>query len=136
MPDCLFCKIAAHEIPAEIIFEDDRAMAFLDIHPINPGHALIIPRRHAESFAVTPPQDVAAIITVAQTVAPAILKAVGADAFNFTANNGRAAGQVIFHTHFHLMPRFAKDGYPMWHGPDDKPDLAAIGVKIRQSLTD
>lgn len=134
-PDCLFCKIAAKEIPAEIVYEDEDAMAFLDIHPVNPGHALVIPRRHSESFAVTPEEDVAAVMRVARKIAPAILKAVGADAFNFTANNGKAAGQLVMHTHFHLMPRFSGDGYEMWHGPEGKRDFAAIGAKIRENLS-
>ncbi len=132
--DCLFCKIIAREIPAEIVYEDDGTLAFLDIHPINPGHTLIIPKRHSDSFAVTPPEDVAAVMRAAQTLSPAILKAVGADAFNFTANNGRAAGQLVFHTHFHFMPRFAADGYKMWHGPEGDHHLSDVAAKIRAAL--
>lgn len=132
--DCLFCKIVAREIPAEIVYEDEKTLAFLDIHPINPGHALIIPKQHSDSFVVTPAEDIAAVMAAAQKIAPAILKAMGADAFNFTANNGKAAGQLIIHTHFHLMPRLATDGYKMWHGSSEKPDFAAIGAKIRAVL--
>ncbi len=134
MPDCLFCNIAAREIPGEIVYEDDRTLAFLDIRPINPGHTLIIPKRHAENFAVTPPEDIAAVMAAAQKLAPAILRATGAEAFNFSTNNGRAAGQVVFHTHFHLMPRLPKDGYEHWRGPDVPADLASVGEKIRAAL--
>lgn len=132
--DCLFCKIVAKQIPAEVVYEDENALVFLDIHPINPGHVLVIPKRHSDSFAVTPAEDVAAVMNAAQKIAPAILKAVGADAFNFTANNGKAAGQLIMHTHFHLMPRLSNDGYKMWHGSDAKTDFAAVGAKIRAQL--
>lgn len=132
--DCLFCKIVAKEIPAEIVYEDENALAFLDIHPINPGHTLIIPKRHSDSFSVTPSEDIAAVMAVAQKIAPAILTSMGVDAFNFTANNGKAAGQIILHTHFHLIPRFATDGFKLWHRSGVETDFPAVGAKIREQL--
>lgn len=130
--DCLFCKIVAKEISAEVVYEDAATLAFLDIHPVNAGHTLIIPKRHAENFAVTSAEDVAAVMSTAQKIVPAVLKAVGSDAFNFSTNNGRAAGQIIMHTHFHLIPRLPTDGHKMWHGAEGKTDFAAVGAKIRE----
>ncbi len=134
MSTCLFCKIVAKEIPAEIVYEDERVLGFLDIHPVNPGHTLLIPKRHSDAFAVTPAEDIAAIMAAAQKIASAILKATGADAFNFAANNGKAAGQLIPHTHFHFIPRLSNDGYKHWHGPEGKPDFALVGAGIRKEL--
>lgn len=134
MSDCIFCKIIAGDIPAIKIHEDETCIAFLDIHPVNPGHALIVPREHHMNFLETPRELVAAIMELGQKLAPAILKAVGSDSFNFSTNNGRAAGQLIAHTHFHLIPRFPADGHKMWHGSDEHQDFAAMAVKIRAAL--
>ncbi len=134
MSDCVFCKIVAREIPSELIFEDEKTVAFLNIHPVMPGHALIIPKRHADRFAVTPAEDVAAVMATAQKIAPAVLAAVDATDFNFSTNNGPAAGQVIFHTHFHLIPRQPKDGHEHWHGEEKPVGIPAIGAKIRAAI--
>lgn len=134
MSDCIFCKIIAREIPSEIIFEDDQTLAFLNIHPVMPGHALIIPKHHSENFASTPAADVTAVMATAQKITPAILAAVGATDFNFSTNNGPAAGQVIFHTHFHLIPRQPKDGHEHWHGDPAPKGISALGAKIRETL--
>jgi histidine triad (HIT) family protein len=134
MSDCIFCKIIAREIPSEIIFEDEQTLAFLNIHPVMPGHALIIPKRHSEKFAVTPAEDVVAVMATAQKITPAILAAVGATDFNFSTNNGSAAGQVIFHTHFHLIPRQPKDGHEHWHGEQQPKGIPALAAKIRETL--
>lgn len=134
MSDCIFCKIIAGEIPSHKIHEDDTLLAFLDIHPVNPGHTLIITKAHHANFLETPKELVSAITELGQRLAPAILKTVGADAFNFSTNNGRAAGQLIGHTHFHLIPRFPTDGHKMWHGKDEHQDFAAVAEKIRGNV--
>jgi len=134
MPDCLFCKIIAGEIPSHKIYEDDRAVAFLDIRPINPGHTLIVPKAHAADLRESSVEDAAHAIEVVKKLAPAILAAVGADAFNFSANTGAAAGQVIFHTHFHVMPRFGGDGYKPWVREGEAGDLASVADRIRKNL--
>ncbi len=134
MTDCIFCKIAAGEIPSAKIYEDERTFAFLDIRPVNPGHALIIPKRHATDFASTPAEDIAAIMATAQKLVPAVLGAVGASAFNYSTNNGRDAGQVVFHTHFHLIPRHPRDGHEHWHGDAQPKDLPGLAEKIRAAL--
>ena len=122
MPDCIFCKIINKELPSYTIYEDENTLAFLDINPSVPGHTMVIPKQHYDSFQETPPEVVAKVASVAQKIAPVIQKAVDAEAYNFTNNCGRAAGQIIMHTHFHLMPRRADDGKKLWGGQEGNPD--------------
>lgn len=135
MSDCVFCKIVAQEIPAHKVYEDSNVLAFLDIHPTNPGHTLVIPKAHHKDFLDTPPCLQAKLIQVVGQIAPKVMKAVGAEAFNLGVNNGAAAGQLIFHTHFHIMPRFAKDGHKLWYGKDmGQEELARIAKDIKQGI--
>ena len=105
--DCLFCKFAKHEIPCEIIYENEKVMAFLDINPAGEldGHTIIIPKKHSIDLMSTDDEYLEEIIKVAKKLAKAIKKASGADGLNLIQNNGKAAGQCIMHTHFHLIPR-------------------------------
>ena len=105
--DCLFCKFAKHEIPCEIIFENDKVMAFLDINPAGElsGHTLIIPKKHFKDLTDIEETYLTEIIKTTQKLAKAILKATNADGLNLIQNNGKAAGQFIMHAHFHLIPR-------------------------------
>lgn len=134
MPDCIFCKIIAGAIPAEKVYEDEHVLAFLDIKPINPGHTLVIPKRHAECLLGTTESEARAVMDAVKKIAPGILRAVGANAFNLSNNCGKAAGQIVLHTHFHLMPRFEGDGYKPWAREDGGKDLAAVAEKIRKEL--
>ncbi|MFA5020614.1 MAG: HIT family protein [Patescibacteria group bacterium] len=135
MDDCIFCKIIKGEIPAEKVYEDDLALAFLDNTPINPGHTLIVPKQHFDNFLELPEDLMCALARVAKKIAPAVLAAVGAKDFNLGLNNGAAAGQAVNHFHWHLMPRLAGDGYELWHGrsyADGEAQLMA--EKIRANL--
>src|SRR3990172_8992964 len=106
MDDCIFCKIVNKEVSADIVYENDKIVAFLDIAPSNPGHTLIVPRAHHVDLLETP-DDVAAEITIkAKKIAAGVITAVKADGFNFVFNTKPAAGQVVFHTHAHIIPRF------------------------------
>lgn len=135
MPDCIFCKIAAGEIPSHKVYEDEAALAFLDIHPINPGHTLVIPKAHHQDLLDTPPELLAHLMQVIVKIAPGIVKAVGAEAFNLGVNNGAAAGQIIFHTHFHIMPRFDSDGHKLWPGKDlGQEELVKISADIMSNV--
>ncbi|OGY49241.1 MAG: hypothetical protein A3D39_03025 [Candidatus Buchananbacteria bacterium RIFCSPHIGHO2_02_FULL_39_17] len=116
MSDCIFCKIVAGQIPAAKIYEDDKVLAFLDINPINPGHTLVIPKIHFSNLTQTPVEVSQNLIMVIKKISPAIMKGVGAQGFNLGLNNGSIAGQIIFHMHFHLIPRFADDGHKLWSG--------------------
>jgi len=134
--DCIFCKIIAGDIPAEKIYENHHSIAFLDIQPVNFGHALIVPKEHHDIFLNTPHEVLCDIMEAAKKVATAIVAATGADGFNLTLNNGEAAGQAVFHTHFHVIPRFKDDGLKHWahksYGAGEAEDLAQ---KIKEKLS-
>jgi len=114
--DCIFCKIVAGEIPSYKIYEDDKILVFLDISPVNPGHALVVPKEHYEDLLVLPDELALAAIQAVKKVAPAILKATGATGFNLNQNNGTVAGQAVSHFHWHIVPRLENDGRELWHG--------------------
>jgi histidine triad (HIT) family protein len=129
MTDCIFCKIVNREIPADIIYEDDHTLAFVDIKPVNRGHSLVIPKQHSTDLLEAKEQDLIALTKTVQKVATAVKKALGASGINISANNGAAAGQVVFHTHYHIIPRFAADGLTPWPHHDSEP-------KTRQELAE
>lgn len=107
--DCIFCDIIERKSEAEIIYEDENIISFLDIRPVNYGHTLVIPKKHFDDFLSVPPEDMNRLITGLQVVSAAVKKSVNADGFNIVVNNGKAAGQTVFHFHFHIIPRFAND---------------------------
>ena len=118
MSDCLFCKIVRGKIPSYKVYEDDKVLAFLDINPINIGHTLVIPKEHFESTLETPDELIKHIAVVTKKIAIAVLAATGAKGCNIGINNGEVSGQDIFHTHWHIMPRFPNDGHELWQGKD------------------
>ena len=118
MSDCVFCKIIAKELPADFVYENDKIVAFLDIHPNNPGHTLVVPKEHHEDLLVTPDGLLGDIMSLTKKIAPAVVEAVNADGFNTIFNTKPAAGQVIFHTHMHIIPRFTGDGLKHWPEKD------------------
>lgn len=132
MNSCLFCKIISGEIPSVKIYEDEFTVAFLDIHPVKDGHTLFVPKAHASDLEHSSAQDLMHVFAAIQKTAPSILKAVGASAFNLHSNIGQAAGQVIFHTHFHLIPRHPDDGLRLWqHKEVTQEELKTVGKNIR-----
>lgn len=137
MIDCVFCKIIAGEIPAHKIYENDEVLAFLDIHPVNPGHVLIVPKAHFENMLDAPAHVLSAMSEVSQKIAKAVMKTVGAEGFNLNVNNGKMAGQVIFHLHMHIVPRFSGDGLRLWTGREYKEGEAEMLVKnIKSALSE
>jgi len=114
--DCIFCKIIKGDLPALKIYEDRRALAFLDINPINKGHALVVPKDHYDSLAELPVDLLKELIVVVQRLITPVTEVVGADGFNLGLNNGQAAGQIIHHVHFHIIPRFKGDNLHPWPG--------------------
>lgn len=135
MNDCLFCQIIKSEIPSQKVYEDDLTYAFLDITPVNPGHTLVVPKSHSLNILDAAENDVCAVMVTIHKIVPKILKAVDAEAFNLGVNNGSAAGQVVPHLHFHIMPRFPNDGHKLWSGEHIGSDeLAEIADKIRKEL--
>ncbi|OJI06317.1 hypothetical protein BK004_04090 [bacterium CG10_46_32] len=134
MSDCIFCNIVTGESPSHKVYEDDDILAFLDINPINPGHTLVIPKEHYKDLTDTPPELASKLIQTVQKIKPAILGAVGADSFNLGVNVGKKAGQVVFHTHFHIMPRFEDDGHKLWGGKQVAQDELALTAEHIKKL--
>lgn len=135
MEDCIFCKIIAGEIPAEKIYEDETIFAFMDNSPVSRGHVLVMPKKHSADFMSTDDQTLTDLIKKVRKIGTAIASAVGAPGMNFTTNNGKAAGQVIFHLHFHLIPRFSNDNLPPWPHHETTPAIRAeIAEEIKKQL--
>jgi diadenosine tetraphosphate (Ap4A) HIT family hydrolase len=104
--NCIFCKIVKKQAPSSIIYEDDSVMAFLDIKPINEGHVLVISKEHYEGIFDIPVDLLGKIHRVAKPVAIAVKQAVHADGVSIVQQNGKAANQVVFHIHIHVIPKF------------------------------
>ncbi len=132
--DCLFCKIVAGEIPSYKIFEDANFIGIVDIQPVNLGHALLIPKKHVINLLDMPPDLLAKLGDHLQNLSQAVKEAAGADGVNVIMNNERAAGQLIFHQHTHIIPRFEGDGFEHWHGKV-KPTPEELEA-TRQKLSD
>jgi histidine triad (HIT) family protein len=116
--DCIFCKIVAGEIPAEKVYEDADTLAFLDITPVNPGHVLVIPKKHYKNILDIPEAEWLRVMQTVHRLAPKIKEAVGADGVNITTNNEPAAHQIVMHSHVHIIPRFAGDPHKPWVGKE------------------
>lgn len=136
MENCLFCKIVAGEIPSTKVYEDDTVFAFLDIRPVNIGHVLIVPKVHSSNLYETADETAAHMMIVAKKLAIAVKKALNADGINIEMNNDSAAGQIIFHTHLHIIPRFEGDGFMHWHGARgyNEGEADEVALKIQSSL--
>jgi histidine triad (HIT) family protein len=136
MQDCVFCKIIRDELPSSKIYEDDRTLAFLDIHPVNPGHTLVIPKNAAvRNIFDIPTDDWLAMTTVVHTLASAIESALSADGVNIMMNNREHAGQVVDHPHIHIIPRFKGDGLTHWtHREYAHGEATTVQTKIIAAL--
>jgi histidine triad (HIT) family protein len=134
--DCLFCKIVAGKIPAEKIYEDEDIIAFMDIGPISDGHSLVIPKHHCEWLHECPPEVLGKVFSQLGKIAGAVSAAMNSDGYNLLCNNGRAAGQLVKHLHFHIIPRNVSDGvfnrWPSYKYEDGK--IEAIAAEIREKL--
>ncbi len=109
MTDCIFCKIVKGEIPCARLYEDDFVLSFLDINPINRGHALVLPKKHYSTLFDAPEEDLKACMAAIKVVAHAVYDGMGAEGLNLLQNNYRAAGQLVGHIHFHIIPRHVGD---------------------------
>ncbi len=135
-PECLFCKIVAGEIPCFKLYEDEATLAFMDINPVHPGHALAITKAHlADVFAVTD-EAIAATAKTARRIARAVNEAVAPDGLNLVQCNGEAAAQSIPHFHMHIMPRKSGDELPLNWGlrPGDMGEIEKLAERIRATL--
>jgi histidine triad (HIT) family protein len=107
--ECVFCDILNHRLPAEVLYENEKVIAILDINPIHHGHALVIPRTHCTDFLSIPEADLHDVLHVSQIIARALVKSLNLEGFNVFSNNGRIAGQSVFHFHMHITPRYPDD---------------------------
>ena len=112
--DCIFCKLIRGELPCSKVLETETILAFLDIAPINKGHALVIPKGHYQDIWAVPSDMAAHMQEAIQKVGRGLVAALGAQGLNVGMNNGTAAGQLVFHAHWHLIPRFTGDGLAIW----------------------
>ena len=134
--DCLFCKIINGAVPAQIVYEDKSVLAFLDIFPSNPGHVLVVPKKHCENLLDASGEDLRSLISVIPKIATAALKSVECEGFNLAVNNGSVAGQVIPHLHFHIVPRREGDGHELFKGVKaEVEELQEIKEKLRRNLS-
>ena len=129
--DCIFCAIAAGEIPCFKIYEDDMTLAYLDINPFSEGHALVIPKIHAADISEIEEDALAALILRVKKVASHLKEALPCDGFNILQNNGEAAGQTVRHIHFHIVPRRKGDALEFKSGKGDMKALEALAARVR-----
>ncbi len=137
MEETIFSKIIRREIPAMIVYEDEYTMAFLDACPVNPGHTLVVPKKYFKNLYDIDDETLSHVARTVQKVAIAVKHAMQADGINIHQNNDPVAGQVIFHTHTHVIPRFKDDGIIHWHGKGEYHQgekAIEIGNKIKSTI--
>ncbi len=133
--DCLFCKIINKEIPAAIVYENDEVVAFLDIKPVSPGHALVVPKKHSIDMLDTDDLMLGELAAAAKKIGQAQMATLGYEGFNIGVNNGAAAHQIIMHAHWHVIPRRSNDGLIHWpHKDYMQGEMEDIAEKIINSL--
>jgi len=126
--ECIFCKIANKEIPAEIIIDNNDAVAFLDANPVSPGHTVIIPRFHCESLLDIGEDKMTPLWITVKEVMNTIMNTLKPEGFTVGVNHGKAAGQAVDHLHVHVIPRWKSDGGSSIH--------SVVSNKPSQSLTE
>jgi histidine triad (HIT) family protein len=134
--DCIFCKIVAGEIPAATVYENDEFIAFLDIAPVNRGHALVVSKGHYPTIWDVPQDIGPALIEATSTVGKAVMEATGAGGMNVNMNNHKVSGQLVPHAHWHLIPRFKDDGLSLWpqHAYDNDDEMNEMAASIREKI--
>jgi histidine triad (HIT) family protein len=131
-PDCIFCRIIDGELPATIVDEDARTIAFMDVAPATRGHALVIPRAHATDLLSVDAEDLAAVSLAAARLAARMKERLGADGVNLLNSCGEAAWQTVFHFHMHVIPRYSDDPLrlPWVPAAGDLAEIAAVGQEL------
>ncbi|TAN35894.1 MAG: HIT family protein [Verrucomicrobia bacterium] len=135
--NCIFCKIVAGKIPSAKVYEDADVLAFMDIGPIVKGHTLVIPKQHFDPITATPEPVLAKLVAVVKKIAQAQMNGLRAEGVNVMQMNGAAAGQVVPHIHFHVIPRFATDGH-RWNWAakqyDDPNEMKQLAATVQAAL--
>ena len=129
--NCVFCAIAANEIPSFKVYEDDLVLAYLDINPFSKGHTLVIPKEHSSGLLDTQEETLAALVARVKKVASHLKATLPCDGFNILQNNGEAAGQTVMHIHFHIVPRYGKEEISFVSQKGDMAELKALADRIR-----
>jgi len=131
--DCIFCKIVAGEIPAQVVAEDEHTLAFMDIAPATRGHALVIPKKHATDLWEIEEEEFAAVARAAQRLALRLQERLQPDGVNLINSCRAAAWQTVFHLHIHVIPRYSDDPLklPWVPAPGDLDQIAAIAAELR-----
>jgi histidine triad (HIT) family protein len=138
--DCIFCKLLSGELEASIVHQDDLCSAFMDIQPVNPGHVLVVPNRHAPHLSDLHEAEGAQMFRVAQRLAAALRKSgVKCEGVNFFLADGAVAGQEVFHVHLHVFPRYAGDGFGLvlsaaYSQKPERKELNKIAGRLRDAL--
>lgn len=136
MEQCIFCKIAAGEIPSSTVYEDDYFKAILDLSPATKGHTIIIPKKHMKDITELEEEYASRILAVAAKIGVAMKKGLGCTGFNVVQNNGESAGQTVMHYHMHVIPRYdGGEEIVTWsqHETTDK-DRDEIAKKIKNQI--
>lgn len=134
-PNCVFCKIADGFIPSSKIYEDDEVVAFLDANPVTYGHALVVPKKHYDTFLSTPKDLMNRVMNVAQRIGQIDVEVLGAKGVNIITNCYPAAGQAVFHFHVHVIPRYdATDGLKIENKPKSDINLPSVVEKFKGKL--
>jgi histidine triad (HIT) family protein len=135
MDDCLFCQIISKALPSIPIYEDEKFYAFLDIHPVNSGHTLVIPKEHSRHLLDATEETARGLMAVTQKIARAVCGGLGINDFNLEMNCGPIAGQIVPHLHMHIVPRHADDGLKHWPGKSYmEGEAEAVAEKIRAAI--
>ena len=133
---CIFCRIAQKQVPANLVYEDEKALAFLDIRPLNEGHTLVIPKAHYETIFDIPQELITYLHGITKQVAIAVKKATKADGISIIQQNGKAASQEVFHLHIHVIPRYEGQKLPRFNDVKEaeKEKLSQTAAKIKRYL--
>jgi histidine triad (HIT) family protein len=140
MDDCIICKLLSGKLEVSMVFQDDCCSAFMDIQPVNPGHVLVAPNRHAPDLKSLRVEEGAQMFRVAHRLADALGRGfVRCEGVNFFLADGEAAGQEVFHVHLHVFPRYVGDGFrlvlpPTYSQRPERTELDALAEKIRNTL--
>ena len=129
--NCVFCAIAAGEIPCFKVYEDELVLAYLDINPFSHGHTLVIPKAHTEGLLDTPDETLAAVLARVRKIAAHLKAVLPCDGFNILQNNGEAAGQTVKHVHFHIVPRVGNEPIVFENHEGKMDELKALAERIR-----
>ncbi len=130
--DCLFCKISHKEIPSEVVYEDDKTFAFLDIFPRAGGHTVIVPKIHAENVLDLPDELAAPLLLTVKRVTDILNKSLKPQGFTIGINHGRVSGQAVDHLHIHVIPRYDGDGGGSIHSVVNNPPKETLKEIIQK----